>query len=170
MMKSRSGRAIALIGATAALTIALTGCSALSGILGGGDAKRDEAGQIQEDQNIGIFNLKVGDCKQSDTDAEVQATDVVPCDQPHDEEVYFEFELEGDELPDAETIETAVFDNCIPEFEKYVGISWEESTLDVRWLEPSAETWEQLDDRIVQCIIVDGAGAKLDASMKDAKI
>lgn len=169
MMKSRSARATALIGAIAALTIALTGCSAVTGFLNP-DAQRDESGQVQEDQSIGIFNLKVGDCKLADTAETVQATDVVPCDKPHDEEVYFEFELEGDELPDAETIETAVLDNCIPEFEKYVGLSWEESTLDVRWLEPSAETWSELDDRVVQCIIVDGAGGKLEASVKGAKI
>ncbi|MEJ1086942.1 septum formation family protein [Microbacterium sp. Mu-80] len=117
-----------------------------------------------------IFNLKVGDCKLTDGGAEVQATDVVPCDEPHDEEVYFEFGLEGDEFPDAETIETAVFETCIPEFEQYVGIAWQDSALDIRWLEPSAETWEHLDDRIVQCIIVDGAGGKLDASMKGAEI
>ncbi|SJN24795.1 hypothetical protein FM104_04600 [Microbacterium esteraromaticum] len=174
MSSTRIRRGVALTGAALALSLALTGCSMVSSVIGsggsGGDAKRDDSGQVEDAQNIDIFNLKVGDCKLSDSEGEVQATDVVACDTPHDEEVYYEFDLDGDDFPDAAVIEDAVRDNCIPEFETYVGVPWEESSLDIRWLEPTAQTWKELGDRVVQCIIIDGAGGSLDASMKNAKI
>ncbi|UNK72285.1 septum formation family protein [Microbacterium sp. H1-D42] len=166
----RAHRATA-VAAALILATTLSGCSLATSMLlgGGGDAQRDQSGNVTEKDNIDIFSLKVGDCKMTDADGEVQATDVVPCEEPHDEEVYFEFDLEGDELPSSEQIEAAVGEKCIPAFDEYVGTMFEESTLDIRWLEPTQLTWTELDDRLVQCIIVDAAGDQLEGSMKGAK-
>ena len=109
MMKMRTRRALALAGSAVALSVALTGCSALNGILGGGsgDADRDEeSGQVTESANIDIFSLKLGDCKMASDTGLIEDADVVPCDQPHDEEVYYEITMDDGEYSE-ENIDAA---------------------------------------------------------------
>lgn len=109
MMKMRTRRALALAGSAVALSVALTGCSALNGILGGGsgDADRDEdTGQVTESANIDIFSLKLGDCKMASASGLIEDADVVPCDEPHDEEVYYEITMDDGEFSE-ENIDTA---------------------------------------------------------------
>ncbi|MFS0893921.1 septum formation family protein [Microbacterium sp. 179-I 3D3 NHS] len=159
-MKLRNRRALALAGAALALSLALTGCSALNSILGGGpaDADRDdETGQVTESANIDVFALKVGDCKMSSATGLIEAVDVVPCDEPHDEEVYHEFRMDDGEFSE-EAVDAAT-DGCIGDaYTDFVGVIWDESTLDVYPITPTKETWEQLNDRVIQCVISDPAG------------
>src|SRR5690606_6771886 len=128
LMKMRTRRALALAGSAVALSVALSGCSALNGILGGGsDAPRDEeTNEVTEQANIDIFSLKVGDCKMEDVPGEIKETEVVPCSEPHDEEVFFEFELEGDEFPGGDAIDAEGEAQCLPAFEDYVGIDFQD--------------------------------------------
>jgi len=156
MMKMRNRRALALAGTAVALSIALSGCSAINDLIGGGnDAQRDEeTGEVTEGSNIDIFSLKVGDCMPaSDTSGEITDADVVPCSEPHADEVFFEFELEDGDLPTDEEITAEVEAQCVPAFSEFVGIDYYESALDFWWLTPTEQTWTQANDRLVQCVI-----------------
>ncbi len=168
-MKMRTRRALALAGSAVALSIALTGCSALNGILGSGsgDANRDEeSGQVTESANIDIFALKVGDCKMESPSGLIQDADVVPCAEPHDEEVYHEITMDDGEYSE-DAINTAS-EECIGDaYTQFVGVSYDQSTLEVYPITPTKDTWEQLDDRLVQCVIVDPAG-QVEGSLKGA--
>ncbi|MBO9626475.1 MAG: septum formation family protein [Microbacterium sp.] len=170
MMKLRTRRALALVGSAAALSIALTGCSALNGILGGGsgDANRDEeTGQVTESANIGIFSLKVGDCKMASGSGLVSDADVVPCTEPHDEEVYFDYTMPDGEYSE-EAINAASEEQCTGEgFTNFVGIAFNDSTLNVYPLTPTEDTWNEYNDRVIQCIISDPAG-QISVSLKGA--
>jgi len=170
MINMRTKRSLALAGSAVALSVALTGCSALGGILGGNDAQRDDKGNVTEGTNIDIFSLKVGDCKMEDAEGEIQATDVVPCSEPHDEEVYYEFELEGDEFPAGDVIDAEGEAQCLPAFEDYVGIDFDSSTLSLFWITPTQATWDQANDRIVQCVLYHYEGEQLTGSMKGAAV
>ena len=160
MMRLRMRRALALTGSAVALSIALTGCSALNSILGGGDAQRDDEGNVTEESEIDIFSLKVGDCltEEALTGGETQTAPVVPCDEPHPYEVYHEFELEDGEYPGTDAIYDVAVEGCEAVFNTFVGIDWSESTLDYTWFEPTQQSWEQANDRLIQCIIGDSAG------------
>lgn len=105
-----------------------------------------------------------------DVAGEIQDTDVVPCSEPHDEEVYFEFELEGDEFPGGEAIDAEGEAQCLPAFEDYVGIDFQSSTLSLFWITPTQDTWEQLNDRVVQCVLYHYEGEQLTGSMKGAAV
>lgn len=160
MMKLRTRRALALAGTAVALSVALTGCSVINNIIGSasGDANRDdETGQVTEGSNIDIFNLKVGDCKMESPSGLIEDADVVPCDEPHDEEVYHEITMADGEFSEAD-VDTAS-QECIGDaYTSFVGISYDQSTLEVYPITPTQDTWDQLDDRLVQCVIVDPAG------------
>ncbi|MGV2983926.1 septum formation family protein [Microbacterium sp. AGC85] len=157
MMKLRNRRALALAGTAVALSIALSGCSALNNLIvgGGNDAQRDEeTGEVTEGDTIDIFSLKVGDCMPaSDTSGEITDADVVPCSEPHADEVFFEFDLPEGDLPTDEEITAEVEAQCVPAFSEFVGIDYYDSALDFWWLTPTEQTWTQADDRLVQCVI-----------------
>lgn len=169
MMKPRTRRALALAGSAVALSVALTGCNALNGLLGGGsgDADRDEeTGQVMESSNIDIFSLKVGDCKMASATGEIADADVVPCDQPHDEEVYYEFKMEDGEFSE-EAVNTAT-EECIGDaFTSFVGLGFNESALEVYPITPTETNWNEMNDRVIQCIISDPAGP-VSVSLKGA--
>ena len=156
-MKPRNRRALALAGTALALSIALSGCSTISNLIGGGagDAQRDEeTGEVTEGANIDIFALKVGDCMPtSDTSGEITDADVVPCSETHADEVFFEFELPEGDLPTEDEITAEVEAQCIPAFSEFVGIDYYDSALDFWWLTPTEETWTTADDRLVQCVV-----------------
>lgn len=156
MMKMRTKRTMAIAGSALALSLALSGCSVLNGFMGsgGGDAQRDDDNQVTEEANIDVFSLKVGDCMpSSDTTGEITDVDVVPCSEPHADEVFFEFELEGADLPSDDAIMTEVEAQCVPAFTEFVGTDYDESSLDFWWMTPTEETWTQANDRLVQCVI-----------------
>lgn len=46
----------------------------------------------------------------------------------------------------------------VAQFEPYVGMAYDSSTLGFYAYRPSQESWEQMDDRIVSCVIYDPAG------------
>lgn len=170
MMKLRNRRALALAGTAVALSIALTGCGAITDLIGGGssDAQRDEdTGEVTEGDTIDIFSLKVGDCMPaSDASGEMTEADVVPCSEPHADEVFFEFELPEGDLPSDEDIQAEVEAQCIPAFSEFVGMDFYDSTLDLWWITPTEETWTQADDRIVQCVIYEPDPADPEKSLE----
>lgn len=170
MMKSRTRRALALTVSAVALSAALTGCSALNSLVGGtNDADRDEDGQVVEGSEIDIFALSVGDCMPAgEANGEISEASVVPCTEPHSDEVYFEFKLEDGEFPEADAINAETEAQCIPAFEEFVDIAWEESTLEVYPITPTKDTWDRMDDRIVQCVIFDPADDQLTESLAGA--
>lgn len=159
MSSSHWTRATAVAGAAVALTFTLAGCGVLESLVGvSGDAERDEAGSVQSESDIGIFNLQVGDCKMEDAPGEISDTKVVPCAESHDEEVFFEYAVADGDFPGETAITDEADEKCAAEFAEFVGVAWEDSELDYFGIYPTQQTWEQADDRIVQCVIWDPAG------------
>jgi hypothetical protein len=162
-MSARRRPLVRLLAVSSALAVALplTGCGALQDLLPGPapQPERDETTQeIVEEGQADVFALRVGDCLNEVSEELVSEVPVVPCDQPHDEEIYFDFLLEGDEYPGEDPIQTEADTRCAAEFDAFVGLAYDSSTLDFYAYRPSEESWTQLDDRIVSCVIYDPAG------------
>ncbi len=160
MKNSRARFALAMAGTALVLSATLSGCSAITDLLssGTGDAGRDdETGQVTESANVDIFSLKVGDCKMEDPSGTLSDTDVVPCDQPHDEEVYFEITMDDGDFSD-DDVDTASEQCFGGAFTSFVGLAYDASVLEVFSITPTKETWDELNDRVVQCVIADPDG------------
>jgi hypothetical protein len=159
-MPARRSRArLLLVAVAVAAALPLTGCSALGSLLSAPEPQRDEVTQeIVEEGQADVFTLRVGDCLTMVQGAEVDAVPVVPCGEPHSDEVFYDFQLDDGEFPGDEAIATAAQDGCLAEFEAFVGLAYESSTLDIGWYVPTADSWEHLDDRVVSCTIYDPAG------------
>jgi len=170
-MSFPSSRLAALGASSLALALVLTGCSIPTNFFSG-DAERDDQGAVASESKIDIFALKVGDCKLADDASSQQLSDtnVVPCSDPHDEEIFFEFDLPEGDYPEASVIEETTWKTCDPQFEAFVGLSDEDSSLTYAYLSPTADGWEQLDDRTVQCVLFAEDGSKLEGTAKGSKL
>jgi hypothetical protein len=122
------------------------------------EPSRNDEGAIEEEGDVSAFDLEVGDCFEdpagigSETGATVVDLGVVPCDQPHDNEVFGLVELEGgdDEFPGDATVSEQGRAGCLAKFEPYVGLDYETSTLDFdALLTPTEETWNAGDREVV---------------------
>ena len=163
------GRPVRLLAAAAAVTVSLTmltGCGALlDGMSSGEEAPRDEpGGEITASAEADAFAILKGDCidlnaldgyaeSADGEDFEVETVPVVPCSEDHTGEVFAELIMEGDEYPGDAAMSTQFDEWCYDEFEKFVGVPLEESMYLYTGFYPTQATWEQLDDRTLQCIV-----------------
>lgn len=105
-----------------------------------------------------MFAVDVGDCLATDPSGEVVSeVPTVDCEEPHTSEAFHSTTIDADELPSQADVEQLVEDECLAEFESFVGMPYEQSALEVLWLSPTADSWEQGDHEVV-CLVTDPAG------------
>ena len=99
------------------------------------------------------------------------AVEIVACDQPHYREVAGVFRFDDGDYPGRANLEATTDEKCFQLFETYVGLSFDESRLDMGKLEPTAETWGW-GDRTGLCVVGPSSDADgpLIASTKDSGI
>lgn len=139
--------------AAGALALTLTACGPQA-------AERDaETGEITEASEADVFSIKVGDCISSaELGTEVETVPTVPCDEPHDTEIYGSTMLPDGEYPGDEEIVELANAYCLPAFETFIGLDYDSSEIYYQPLTPSQMSWDEADDREVLCLAVDEAG------------
>jgi hypothetical protein len=121
------------------------------------------------DSGTSVFELAVGDCfNDEDLEAEV-ITDVptVPCSEPHDNEIYYEFTMTDSVYPGRDAAFDTADQRCLEQFEAFVGIDYFESDLDLFSIVPTAESWAE-GDRGSLCAVYAVDLSKLTGSMRGA--
>ncbi|WKZ82874.1 MAG: septum formation family protein [Acidimicrobiia bacterium] len=116
-----------------------------------------------------VFDLAVGDCFDDPPSVadEVEAVTTVDCTQPHDNEIYFEYQMTEAVYPGREETMNLAATRCLAEFEPFVGMPYADSDLDLFPITPTAESWEN-GDRVVYCAIYALDLSKLTGSMRGA--
>jgi hypothetical protein len=92
----------------------------------------------------------------------------VPCEEPHEHELYDLFELAAGPYPGDEQMRAFAIEHCSAEFQNYVGISPDESELDFFYVYPDRNFWEQ-GYREGGCSLFHGAGVHLTGSMQGSR-
>ena len=172
---------LAPIVGVAAFTVALMFFGLAGDAATGSDrAERANDGTIASRGSLLVMDLHVGDCFDDPTGlnpaapdlVDVVGVEVLPCDVPHDNEVFAKLDHEGGSTAgypgEAEITEYAV-ERCIDEFEPWVGLSFDESILDVLFIVPHAKGWG-VGDRGIVCAAHRVDLGKLDSSVRDAGI
>jgi hypothetical protein len=119
-----------------------------------------------------VYSLKVGNCYNGpnlNTESTVNVTDVeiVNCDEPHESEVYANFELPDSIWPGYDYIENQAEMGCIARFEAFAGVEYDLSTLLVDYIYPTEESWK--DDRFVKCSVVEESYIKVSGSLRGSR-
>lgn len=117
-------------------------------------------------ENVSVFELTPNDCVLAPEEPEIELTSVtvVPCDQPHEMEVYAAVvfpetadaastSAAGSSFPGDAALKDFADGQCAQEFAGYVGIDYRDSSLFFTYLVPSARGWESEVDRTVVCLI-----------------
>ncbi len=131
-------------------------------------------GSMQDSGGLDLIPLRVGDCFQEVTSATTIDADtvhqlpVIPSNQPHDNEIFFLFEVEDGDWPGDGFLETTADQACLARFEAYVGRDYATSRLDFYYFGPSQLSWERLGDREIVCILYDFDLEPLLDSMRDS--
>lgn len=153
-------RVMSAIGVWAAIASAAPGCARVV------DADRSD-GTTGGAETVGVAAIEVGDClnrpAQNDEFADITR---VPCDDPHDLEVYHAFDVKGDEMPGPNEMTNLSKEGCLARFEDFVGIPYADSALELTYYVPVEGSWAE-GDREVLCLIYE-PGGRLTGSMKDA--
>lgn len=145
----RARGALALVLAASA---ALAGCSSLDG----------------DTSTTSVFDLAPGSCvlapSHEDVAVELSEVTTVPCEQPHELEVFALVEFPeqgggggaaqaGSTFPGDALLKDFADGACAEEFATYVGIDYRDSELFFTYLVPSARSWQAEKDRTVLCLI-----------------
>lgn len=105
-------------------------------------------------QTVTFDELAVGQCIPfMEWGDEVSELPIVPCDQPHTDEVYYIFDAADGDFPGDEALQTLATERCDAAFAAYIGIPYMDSELDNYWFVPTEASWNRLKDRTVQCIV-----------------
>lgn len=134
----------------------------------GDDTTRNDQGEITEGGGLGAFVIQEGDCMNLPSDNLVQSVEGLPCGQSHDAEVYSLFDMAtgSSAYPGDDAVSTTAEDGCLDRFHAFVGVAYEYSVLDVYYLHPTEESWDEMDDREIVCMITAYDGSKLTGSMR----
>jgi len=160
---------LALAGvALAALT--LSGCSALGDLA---DVFKDDTVVEGDGEAQDIFTIKVGDCLNDSLAGEsVTTVPTVECTELHDSEAYKSIMLDEGDFPGTTEVETLAQDGCSAAFEDFIGLSYDESIINLNYYYPTTETWET-GDREILCLArdTDGEGNEIQTtgSLEGAK-
>ena len=117
---------------------------------------REDPSTIEGAEMVPFEELEVGDClplvEYTDDDV-IFDLPVVPCEQPHTDEIYLIFDVEDGEFPGDDALGVTASDGCLAAFESYVGVSYDVSELDYYYYQPTKSSWNHASDRTVQCIL-----------------
>jgi hypothetical protein len=136
-------RHFATLAAVAA--IALTGCAAV-----GGPPKRDAGGQVEEETEALVTDLKLGDCTGPMTDGIISSSLLVPCADEHYYEVYHAEELPPGSFPS--DLQDTVDEACNDTYEPFLGGAADSVEYATFTLTPTRESWES-GDRTFTCLV-----------------
>ncbi len=154
--------ALALVAA-----VVLSGCSSTNA----DEAPRDEEGSLTGVGEVGVNRLRLGDCFDQESDVvsstSVQAVQAVPCEDDHDQEVFYLGALPENDYSGDQVTADLVAEQCIAVFETYVGISYADSSLDVAYIYPSEDSWND-GDRGYVCSLFDVNMEPLAGTMRGA--
>jgi hypothetical protein len=145
----------------------ILGAGAIGGLIT--NAGRSSTGEITNDGDMLATDLRVGDCfdlKESDAES---ITDVTarPCTDEHEYELFHVAVMAEGPFPGDAAFDVFFEDNCLGTFETYVGKAYAESVLDIFWLTPGEEAWDE-GDRSIQCAVYHPSDATLTGSLKES--
>jgi len=139
--------------------------------------ERDADGQVVDGGTVTPDRLRVGDCftepafdkiSADGSEREASATiEVVPCSEPHQAEAFHSFKISGDDFPGHDAISSWSAD-CFRAFKEYVGKAYAQSSLDVMFYSPTAQSW-RFGDRTILCSLTERDLSDMTDTARDSR-
>jgi hypothetical protein len=140
-------------------TLLLALAATLAGCGGDDGAERGDDGRVLEAGDVSVFELLQGDCLSppEEVQAGLEEVTVVPCADPHTQEIFEIIEYEpaeegNDDFPGDDELDDFAQAACLDPFTDYVYIDYIDSSLFITYLLPTVRSWNEEGDREVVCI------------------
>jgi hypothetical protein len=126
-----------------------------------------EAGEEDDEVEVSVLDVQVGQCFEEPTSAtEVETVLVVPCTTAHTYEVFAVWELTGGgAYPGDQVVLDQADAGCLERFAPYVGAEYAASALTYAYFYPLEREWTTVGDRGVACFAYRTDGAPLTATV-----
>jgi len=108
------------------------------------------------DRTTNVEDLAVGDCLRMPDSEEISSVESTPCAESHELEVFALVTLSESIIapyPGEDAVANAIFDQCLPRFQPYIGGDYETSSWYINAIFPTQESWEEADDREGTCVV-----------------
>ncbi len=121
---------------------------------GGGDV-RDDAGRVVAEGPWSVFDLRPGDCigDVSDLKGATDEVPLVPCGEPHTQEVFAIVRHPEDAYPGAGAVATFADRACLTALDAELDLTIDDG-IAFSYLLPTFEGWNKNGDRSVVCVLV----------------
>lgn len=107
-----------------------------------------------------VATAEVGDCVvTADIPDDVTEIPTVDCSEAHDAQVVGKFDLDDGDFPGTDAVQSAAEEGCMSEFESFIGAAYADSSLEVSYVYPTEQTWDQANDREVICFAISAEDA-----------
>lgn len=124
---------------------------------------------------VAPYDIRVGDCLLEESDRQnfgairgtPETVAITDCANLHDSEFYAGTTIDAGQFPGLEAVANFGIDFCLTEFDRFIGIVFEDSTLRAFYLSPSAEEWGY-GNRTILCGLYDPKGP-VNGSLGSAK-
>jgi hypothetical protein len=132
-------------------------------------AGRGEGGEITRSGDLDITELRAGDCfdLQDRQEQVIEEVDAKVCSEPHQFEMMFVGNMPDGGFPADDVMTDYTLANCLPAFETYVGVPYEESRYDLFQFAPTEDGWNN-GDHAMQCALFDTVDDELTMSLRGA--
>jgi hypothetical protein len=116
---------------------------------------RDDAGRVVVAGPWSVFDLRPGDCvgDVSDLRGDTDELPLVPCDEPHTQEVFAVVRHPEDAYPGAGAVATFADRACLTALEAELDLSIDDG-IAFSYLLPTFEGWDKSGDRSIVCVLV----------------
>jgi len=117
--------------------------------------------------NVSANSIKVGACFTDVSGDTVSTIKTVACTKPHDSEVFLNQKMSAVTYPTHDDWTGLVQQYCLPAFASYIGVDYNDSSLDISYFYPSSTSWSQ-GDKTLTCYATDPSGG-LTSSLKGSQ-
>lgn len=121
-------------------------------------ARRGDSGEIVDAGNLSVFDLQEGDCfdagLSSSQVTEISEVNAIPCAEAHVYEMFSVADYPAGESPSAADEDYTAWEreNCLGQFQAYVGLDYDSSMYYISALIPTESSWAQ-GDRTLMCFL-----------------
>lgn len=121
----------------------------------GGEDVRDADGRVVAGGPWSVFDLRPGDCigDVSELKGDTDVLPLVPCDEPHTQEVFAVVRHPDDAYPGAGGVATFADRACLTALDAELDLSIDDGVA-FSYLLPTFEGWNKNGDRNVVCVLV----------------
>jgi hypothetical protein len=135
----------------------LVGIIALIAIGVTASPQRSAAGQVTRAGTTSVYSLRTGDCLQNPgTRLGILTVRVVPCDQPHNTQVFAVFTVAGSGYPGTAALQRQAATGCHTRIAGSINRSLITNSMTLQYLYPESQSWAD-GHRSITCLVVSSA-------------